>query len=64
VLLVGQRPLEDAPDLGWPERLEPEDPQARPQGSDDVEVRVLAGHADQGDQALLDVGEERRLLGA
>jgi hypothetical protein len=63
VLAVGEGAREDLLHLGGAEPLERVDPAAREQRRVDLEGRVLGGGADQHDGALLDVGQERVLLG-
>ena len=50
------------PPLPRSEALQREDTAAGQQGSDDLEGRVLGGGADEGDGAVLDVGEDDVLL--
>ncbi|MET8772118.1 hypothetical protein [Streptomyces sp. NPDC004658] len=49
---------------GFVEAFEDEDLGAGEEGAVEFEARVLRGGADQGDRAVLDVGEEAVLLGA
>ena len=62
-LRVGERPLRDERELAVRERLEPEHPCARKERGDNLERGVLGGRADEGDRAVLDVRENRVLLG-
>ena len=62
-LLVGERPADDGSDLVVGQRLEPPDAHPRQQRRVDLEVGVLGRRADQRDRPVLDVGEERVLLG-
>ena len=61
--LIVQRPLQQANDLVFGERLEDVDPGARQQRGNDFERRILGRGADQTDTALLDIREKRVLLG-
>ena len=61
-LLVAQRPGDDGPQVVLAERLQGKDAGARKQRRDDLERRVLRGGPDEGDRALLDVGQNRVLL--
>ncbi len=62
-LLVLERPAHDRRDLVVGQRLEPPDPEARQQGGVHLEVGVLGRRADQRDRAVLDVRQQRVLLG-
>ena len=62
-LLVGQRAPDDRADVLVGQRLEPPDPHPRQERGVDLEVRVLGGRPDERDGAVLDVREERVLLG-
>ena len=59
---VGHRPPQDDLDLLRRERVQAVDAAAREQRRDDLEGRVLGGGADEGDHAVLDVGQDRVLL--
>ena len=61
---VGERALEQRPDVVGLERIEPEERRSRQERSSQGEVRVLRRRADQYDQAFLDVWQQRVLLGA
>ena len=63
-LAVGQRALEQRADVVGLERVEPEQRGSRQQWPGQGEVRVLRRRADEDDEALLDVREQRVLLGA
>ncbi len=60
---VLDRPPDDGPDIVVRERLEAPDPHPREEGAVHLEVRVLRRRPDEGDRAVLDVGEEGVLLG-
>ncbi len=60
---VFERSLQQGDNLLLGERLQNVNAAAREQRGDDFERRVLGGGADQADAALLDVGQERVLLG-
>ena len=62
-LRVGERPLRDERELAVRERLEPEHTGARQERGDNLERGVLGGRADEDDRAVLDVRENRVLLG-
>ena len=62
-LRVGDRAPNDACDLVVGQRLEPPDAHPRQERGVDLEVGVLGRRADQGDRAVLDVGQQRVLLG-
>ena len=62
-LLVGERPAHDRADLLVGQGLEPPDAHPREQRRVDLEVGVLRRRADQGDRAVLDVGQQGILLG-
>ena len=60
---VVDRPPDDGPDVVVGQRLEAPDPQPRQEGAVHLEVRVLGRRPDQGDRAVLDVGQEARPAG-
>jgi len=59
---IGDRPLDDQPDVILTKRLQHEDPGTREERRDDLERRVLGRRADERDIALLDVRQHRVLL--
>ena len=61
--LVGQGAIEDAAEVLVGQQLEAEHAQAREQRGVDLEVGVLGGGPDERDHALLDVRQQRVLLG-
>ena len=62
-LRVGQRSIEQQPDVVRRERAKLVDLRPREQRRVDLEVRVLGRRPDQGDEALLNRGQQRILLG-
>src|SRR5574341_100173 len=62
-LVVGHRPIQDQADVLVGQRVQLEDARATEQRPDDLEQRVLGGRADQDDQPILDVRQQRVLLG-
>ena len=62
-LLVLERAADDGRDVLVAQRFQPPDAHPRQERRVDLEVRVLGRGADQGDRAVLDVGEEGVLLG-
>jgi len=60
---LGRAPFDDLSQLLAVERLQLVHLQAGEQGRVELEVRVLGGRADQGQDSLLDSGEKRILLG-
>ena len=61
-MLLGQRPLDDDPQLLLAERLEPVDAEAGEKRRVELVVRVLGGRPDEHDRPVLDVRQERVLL--
>ena len=61
---VGQRPVDQRPQVVGGQRLQPEQRRAAPQRPVDLEEGVLGGGADQREEPVLHVGEEGVLLGA
>ena len=62
-LRVGERPPDDRRRPARRQRLEAPDAQPRQQRRVDLEVGVLGRRADEGDRAVLDVGQQGVLLG-
>ena len=62
-LLVVERPPDDGRDVVVGQRLEAPDPHPRQERGVDLEVGVLGRRADERDRAVLDVRQERVLLG-
>ena len=62
-LLVVERPADDRRDLLVGQRLEAPDAHPRQERGVDLEVGVLGRRADERDRAVLDVGQQRVLLG-
>ena len=60
---VGDRAPHDARDVIVAQRLEPPDAHPRQEGGVDLEVGVLGRRPDQGDGAVLDMGQQGVLLG-
>ena len=63
-VFVGERPLEQDAQFVGPELLEPEQRGARQQRAGEREERILGGRADEHEQALFDVRQQRVLLRA
>ena len=61
-LVVGERAVDELPQIGLAQRLEPHHLAARQERGVDLERRVLRGRADERDRARLDVRQERVLL--
>ena len=61
-LAIGERPLEDLPQLRFAERMEHDHARARQQRRDDLEGGILGRRAEQHHGAALDVRQERILL--
>ena len=60
---IGEGTLEQGAHVGIAQGAELEDTGAGDQGADDLEVGVLGGGADEGEGAVLDMGQEGVLLG-
>ena len=63
LVLIRQGPAQEGEDIFLFEGLEDEDPGPGQQRPDDLEIGILGGGADEGDQPLLHVGQEGVLLG-